>query len=343
MSEVAVVVPAWNAARTIAATLESALAQSLPPAEIVVVDDGSDDATCEIVTAFAARHPAVRLLRQRRLGPSAARNRAIAETAAPIVAPLDADDLWHRDYLSACVARLEALGPRGGFASAWHHLVDEEGRRLRGPMEFDIEGGGFGAMLLVNFVGNGSAAVFCRDAIAEAGGYQAPLPHWPGAEDYLLQLRIAARRPVAVVPRDLVAYRRHRGSISADTDAAHVARLAAVARALDEFGPERLPVSRWVRADAARVRAAGLLAAGRPGSALGWGLRTLLADPGGTLAELGLRLANLARRRPGAEAPRPLDPLLARRLARLRKAMPYGSPKVRPAQPSILPVSWAAK
>lgn len=325
MADVAVVIPAFNAATTIAQTLRSVLAQTLPPAEIVVVDDGSDDATGAIVGAMAREDARVRLLRQRKGGPSQARNAGIAATRAPLIAPLDADDLWAPDYLAACHSALDAAAD-AGFAYAWHHLIDEEGHTLRGPMRFTVQGPAFGPMLLVNFVGNGSSAVFRRDALAEAGGYRPPLPDWPGAEDYLLQLRVAARRPVACVPRDLVAYRKAAATLSADPGPAHRARLAAVRCALDEFGPSSLPVDRWVRGDACRVLAVTLVAKRAWTGAGALAFQALAADPLGTLADLRLRARNLVHRRRGARqgVDRPIDPQVLARIARLARAMPFG-------------------
>ena len=103
-ARVSVVIPAWNAAATIGATLASVLAQTRPADEIVVVDDGSSDGTAAIVEALASRHAALRLVRQENAGPMRARNRGVAETTGDYVAPIDADDLWANDYLADMAA-----------------------------------------------------------------------------------------------------------------------------------------------------------------------------------------------------------------------------------------------
>jgi len=90
MADIAVVIPAYNAARYIAEAIESVLAQTLPPAEIIVVDDGSTDATAEVAGGF----PGVMVLRQAHRGVSAARNAAVEASRAPFIAFLDADDIW---------------------------------------------------------------------------------------------------------------------------------------------------------------------------------------------------------------------------------------------------------
>ena len=95
---VSVVIPAYNASAHIRETLESVASQHGPfNIEIIVVDDGSTDETRDIVKAFGG----VRLVCQANAGPSAARNRGIAESTGNFVAFLDADDLWPAGKLTA--------------------------------------------------------------------------------------------------------------------------------------------------------------------------------------------------------------------------------------------------
>lgn len=101
---ISVVVPAYNAALTIAVTLNSILAQRFAPIDIVVVDDGSKDATREVLTPFA-NHACI--VHQANAGVSAARNRGMAEAQADWVAFCDADDVWHEDKLAIVAAAIE--------------------------------------------------------------------------------------------------------------------------------------------------------------------------------------------------------------------------------------------
>lgn len=100
MPHVSVVIPAFNRAETIAETFDSLLAQSFEDWEAVVVDDGSEDTTAEIVRAYAARDHRFRLHRQANAGVSAARNTGIAEAKSPWLMFLDADDWLAPDALT---------------------------------------------------------------------------------------------------------------------------------------------------------------------------------------------------------------------------------------------------
>ncbi|MFO1060876.1 MAG: glycosyltransferase family A protein [Dongiaceae bacterium] len=131
-----VVIPVRNAARHLPAAIRSVLAQAPPPAQVIVVDDASTDASAAAAAAFG---PAVRLLRRaERGGVSAARNDGIAAASAPLIAFLDADDLWTEDSLQARRAALDAA-PRldAAFGLVRQFLCDslppERRDRIRCP------------------------------------------------------------------------------------------------------------------------------------------------------------------------------------------------------------------
>lgn len=103
MPLVSVVVPAYNAERTLAATLDSALAQDFHDFEIVVVNDGSTDSTKAVLDTYAAR---VRVIDQNNRGVSAARNAGVTASSGQLIAFLDSDDLWSPDKLTQSVRAL---------------------------------------------------------------------------------------------------------------------------------------------------------------------------------------------------------------------------------------------
>lgn len=100
-----VVIPAFNAERTVLAAVESCLAQSRPPHEVIVIDDGSTDGTKPLLKArFGDR---IILQSQQNAGPSAARNRGIGLATGTHIAFQDADDSWHPEKLAVLAAVLE--------------------------------------------------------------------------------------------------------------------------------------------------------------------------------------------------------------------------------------------
>ena len=117
---ISVVIPAYQEARRIGAAIESVLAQTLQPLEIIVVDDGSTDDTAAIADRYGAR-----VLQQRNAGISAARNRGIDEAAGEWIALLDADDAWLPERL-AWLARAAAARPDIGFGFS-DYTVEENG------------------------------------------------------------------------------------------------------------------------------------------------------------------------------------------------------------------------
>jgi len=118
MSLISVITPAYNRERTIEASLDSLLAQSLSDWETIVVDDGSSDRTAEIVEGYARRDHRFRLHRQANAGVSAARNAALALAASPWTLFLDADDWISPDALellsAAAAAHPDAMLVHGG-------------------------------------------------------------------------------------------------------------------------------------------------------------------------------------------------------------------------------------
>ena len=91
---VSVIIPACNAEIFLEKTLDSVLAQTYKNIEVLVVDDGSQDRTAEIVEGVAQRDHRVILLRQSNAGVAAARNLAIQKSSGKYIAPIDADDIW---------------------------------------------------------------------------------------------------------------------------------------------------------------------------------------------------------------------------------------------------------
>jgi glycosyltransferase involved in cell wall biosynthesis len=119
---VSILIPAYNAQKWIADTLQSALEQSWEPKEIIVVDDGSSDDTVEVARSFEAR--GVRVFTQKNRGAAAARNAAFYLSQGEYIQWLDADDLLARDKIAAQMKFLEVSPSRQMLLScAWGRFL----------------------------------------------------------------------------------------------------------------------------------------------------------------------------------------------------------------------------
>jgi glycosyltransferase involved in cell wall biosynthesis len=104
MSTVSVIIPNFNREKLVGETIQNMLEQSLPPHEVIVVDDGSTDRSVEVISSFGSR---VKLIRQENQGPGAARNAGLAVAAGEYIQFMDSDDLASRNKLERQVAALE--------------------------------------------------------------------------------------------------------------------------------------------------------------------------------------------------------------------------------------------
>lgn len=167
-----VVIPLYNKAPHIEATLRSVLSQRLAPVEIIVVDDGSTDGGDCLVSGFS--HLGVRLIRQPNSGPSAARNVGVAAASAAYVAFLDADDTWlpmHLASLQQAIARV----PHVGLISTLHQIrmmARTTEPRSAYPIGFVGKVDDFFAAMSVGLsLINSSTACVKRTSFLEIGGF----------------------------------------------------------------------------------------------------------------------------------------------------------------------------
>jgi glycosyltransferase involved in cell wall biosynthesis len=214
-----VVMPAYNAARTIRAAISSVLAQTFQDFELIVVDDESKDETLEIARKFA--DPRIKTLTCEHSGIAATRNVGIAISRGKYVSFLDSDDVWLPSYLETMGTALDQE-PNAAMAYGDAWMMDDATRRIGrskamaasnppipsppGPHEFLIR------LLHGNFVF--VSATVRRSVLLSVGGFDETLA---SAEDYDLWLRVVARGCRVVRPPGIHAiYRRRRGSLSTD-------------------------------------------------------------------------------------------------------------------------------
>jgi len=169
---IGIVTPAYNVAPWIGEAIGSVLVQTHRDWTMVVVDDGSGDATADIVGTV--RDPRVRLIRQANAGVSAARNRGMAEIDADALLFLDGDDWLAPDALH-CLARTLDASP-DAVAAAGAFMFAEAGTVRRPP------GGDILERLLVrNLFANGGHLLLRGSAVREAGGFR---PNLAFGEDW---------------------------------------------------------------------------------------------------------------------------------------------------------------
>jgi len=240
------VIPAFNAEKFIARSIESVLKQSLKPFEIIVVDDGSRDRTFEIVSEFK---DAVTCIRQPNMGPSKARNRGVEEASGDFVAFLDADDEWLADHLQKAAAVLSAHDFLHWYCCAFERR-DERGQKLftrkfKGVVLDDTYIEDFFQAEADSNLSNTITMVIRRDLLLELGGFDETLRF---SEDRTLWFRIALVHPRLGYSRQTGAvYWSHRASIT-QQEANKTAKkgLATIRRWRDlavNAGPEGLRMS----------------------------------------------------------------------------------------------------
>jgi len=135
---ISVIIPLYNKEKSIQSTVVSVLFQEMDQFELIVVDDGSEDRSREVVEAID--DPRIRLISQKNGGISAARNRGIAESSYPIVSFLDADDIWEPEYLSEITHLISSYPEAGVWATAWSYMIHGEKRIPTFNLEDGFEG-----------------------------------------------------------------------------------------------------------------------------------------------------------------------------------------------------------
>ena len=201
---VSLVIPAFDAEMTVGAAISSALWQTYRDFEVVVVDDGSGDATREIASSFP---DPVRAVAQENAGVAAARNRGVAEAQGELIAFCDADDVLLPQHLEALVGVYDR---HGGIATSncyWLFPGGIDRARTRYKGRFPGPDRQRLAILEQNFVS--TMSLFPKALIDEIGPFDTELEV---AEDWDFWLRaIYAGRRVALQPKPLALYRRGTG------------------------------------------------------------------------------------------------------------------------------------
>jgi glycosyltransferase involved in cell wall biosynthesis len=229
-----VIIPTFNSAHFVTQAVESVLAQTLPPSRIIVVDDGSTDATPERLASYAGH---VKYIKQPNSGVSAARNRGLEEVETEFVAFLDADDVWHPRKLElqmdvfAQVPTLALLGTRtfDWPAASFPQIGDVEGRIRHIPWQ---------DLVVRNYIAT-SSVVVRREALCRAGKFDTQMQ---GPEDRDLWLRVGELGLLANLELPLIGYREVPGSVSKRAKTCQVS----MCRILEKLDARNAWKGRWL-------------------------------------------------------------------------------------------------
>ena len=242
---VTVVVPCYNAEATIAATLTSVQAQTLPDLEVLVIDDGSRDRSREIVRWLGENDGRIRLIEQENSGPSVARNRGVDLASGAYIAFLDADDLWLPQHLELNVAAL-AADPSLGVSFSPCRYIDEAARPTGDCSRTWAGDVQYRDVLAGNPTSTCSAIVARREVFGEAGPMRQDMSY---AEDQEWLFRvIASGWKLRGTSAYTVLYRIRSGSLSSDTRrmlAGWAAFLEHARNASPEVVQANLPYATW--------------------------------------------------------------------------------------------------
>jgi GT2 family glycosyltransferase len=197
---ISIVIPAYNAEKTLGACLEALRIQTVVPQEVIVVDDGSTDCTSQVASDFN-----VKLIRQANQGPASARNAGVAEACGEIILFTDSDCEPEKQWVEKMVAPFN--DPRvDGVKGVYRTRQAEPAARLV-QAEFEDRYRLLAQSEWIDFV-DGHAAAFRRAAILEIGGFDPAFPE-ANNEDVDFSYRLAAAGKRMVFRPDAIVYHHH--------------------------------------------------------------------------------------------------------------------------------------
>lgn len=211
MPTIGVVIPCYRQAHFLAEAIDSVLAQSRVPDEVIVVDDGSPDDVAAVVDAY----PTVRCIAQENRGLSEARNAGLRACSSEYIVFLDSDDRLLPNALETGADALDACEPCA-FAWGFNRPMDERGELLPLPPTSYQGDTTYADLLERNIVGAPVGVIFRTAHLRAVGGFSSDLKN---LEDYELYLRMARRYPFRCHGQLIADYRRHGANMSGDLDA----------------------------------------------------------------------------------------------------------------------------
>ncbi len=230
---ISVIIPVFNGEKTIEETVDSILNQTFKDIEIIIINDGSTDATLEIIKNISDSR--IKIFSYPNAGLSASRNRGIDRAKEEYISFIDADDLWTPDKLESQLKALQK-NTQAAVAYSWTDYIDESSKFIKSGRRIKVNGDAFSKLLVTNFLENGSNPLIRQKAF-DIGGFDESLT---AAEDIDMWLRLAANYEFVCVEKPQILYRTSTTSMSTNLKKQEAASLKVIERAFSYPKAEKL-------------------------------------------------------------------------------------------------------
>nr|BAP91645.1 glycosyl transferase family 2 [Phormidium sp. KS] len=228
MALISVIIPVYNGEQTIKETIDSVLNQTFTDIELIVINDGSQDRTLEIVSNI--EDDRLKIFSYPNAGVSESRNRGISHASGEYISFIDADDLWTVDKLELQLKALQE-NPQAAVAYSWTKCIDESGNFSRRGSHISVSGDVYAKLLLIDFIENGSNPLIRKSALTDVGNFDLSIY---AAADRDMWMRLAAKYHFAAVPYPQILYRVFVNSMSANVVNQEVANIKAIEKAFNQ-------------------------------------------------------------------------------------------------------------
>ncbi|MBW4615703.1 MAG: glycosyltransferase [Desmonostoc vinosum HA7617-LM4] len=225
---ISVIIPAYNSEKTIKATIESVLQQTFTNFELIIINDGSQDLTLDIISQFEDTR--IKVFSFDNAGGNVSRNRGLKYAIGEFVSFLDADDIWTNDKLASQLKSLRE-NPHAAVAYSWTDYINENGHFVFSGRRTNACGDVYENLLISNFLENGSNPLIRREALIDLGGFDESLL---AAQDWDMWLRLACKFEFVCVQSVQILYRISANSVSSNLLRQETACLQLLARAYQE-------------------------------------------------------------------------------------------------------------
>ncbi|AFZ02255.1 glycosyltransferase family 2 protein [Calothrix sp. PCC 6303] len=225
MAAISVIIPVFNGAKTIKASIDSVLNQTFTDFELIIINSSSNDATLEVVSQIS--DPRIQVYTHPQANVAVNRNIGAKYATGEFITFLDADDLWTPDKL---VSQYYALREKSQAAVAysWTNAIDENDKFLYKCSHVQYQGDVFSQLLLDDFIGSGSNVMIRSSIFHKFGGFDGLLTN---AQDTDLWIRLASKYEFVCISKVQIMYRVTSSSMSSNIIGLEKSNLQVIERA----------------------------------------------------------------------------------------------------------------